>query len=229
MHFNIYKRKLDGLESILGVTIADISVDYTNAKNYDSHGCEDTTTPGTTSKYYLNVQYAVTNQGTSDFTAPTGFIDHAACGTPAIQGFLVLDVQGGIDPNGDPFPVHLNRFATCVIEDSDTTSAATCVSTGPTTNFIQKPSQSMGIKQGGSYGVSKAVRVRFPLTNDQFFALRNSAASTLTFTLSTNKFISDGVARVASSIDGSNLKDVTWEATGQGTSVGLSTICAKIM
>ena len=214
----------------MDVTIADISVDYTNAKAYDVHGCPlDTATPETVSKYYLNIQYALTNDGESDFNAPTGFIDHAACGTPAIQGFLVLGIEGGIDPDGNPFPIQLNRYATCVIDDSDADSAAACVSTGPSTNFAQKPSQSMGIKQGGSYGVSKKARVRFPLTNEQFYALRNSAASSLEFTLSVNNFISDGTARVASSVDGTKLLGVTWDATNQGTSVDLSTICAKIL
>ena len=98
-------------------------------------------------------------------------------------------------------------------------STAACSAGGPTTVFNQKPSLSMSIQQGGSYGVSKTARGRFPLSVEQFNAIKNSAPSTLTFTLSVNKFIAAyGAAGVVTAVDGSNLKVVTWEASGQGTS-----------
>jgi hypothetical protein len=64
-----------------------------------------------------------------------------------------------------------------------------------------------------------AKNVRFPLKAEQFYAIKNSSPSTLTFTLSVNKFIAAyGAAGVVTAVDGSKLKDVTWEAAGQGTS-----------
>ena len=76
----------------------------------------------------------------------------------------------------------------------------------------------MGIQQGGSYGVSKTAHTRFALSVEQFNAIKNSSPATLTFTLSVNKFIAAyGAAGVVTAVDGSNLKDVTWEASGQGT------------
>ena len=218
---------------VLDVTITDISVEYKNAKSYDIHGClnsDQTASPE--SKYYANVQYSIRNHGDVDFVAPFGFVDYAACGTPAILGFLDLKIEGGIDGSGNSYPaIELNRFATCVIDDSNTADAAACVAGGVSTDFTTKPSSpSMGIKQGGSYGVSKTVHARFPLTAEQFNALKNSLASTLKFTLSVNKYISpDGAAGVLTEVDGSKLKDVTWVATGQGTSSELYPICDNIM
>ena len=195
-------------------------MEYKNAKSYDIHGCLNTDQTGPpASKYYANVKYSIRNHGVDDFIAPSGFVDHAACGTSAILSFLDLIIEGGLDPSGNAYGIELNRFAACVIDDSNAADAAACVAGGPSTDFTTKPSSpSMGIQQGGSYGVSKTVHARFPLTADQFNALKNSLASTLKFTLSVNKYISpDGAAGVATAVDGSQLKDVTWEASGQGT------------
>ena len=197
------------------------------------HGClnsDQTASPE--SKYYANVQYSIKNNGNSDFVAPSGFVDYAACGTPAILGFLDLKIEGGIDGSGNSYPaIELNRFATCVIDDSSAADGLTCVTGGPSTDFTQKPSSpSMSIQQYGSYGVYYTVNARFPLSTEQFNALKNSLASTLTFTLSVNKYISpDGAAGVVAAVDGSKLKDVTWVATGQGTVFKFNPICNNIM
>ena len=72
--------------------------------------------------------------------------------------------------------------------------------------------------------------MKFPLTFDQFNALKNSLASTMKFTLSVNKFISpNGAAGVISAVDGSKLKDITWDATGQGTVTQLYPLYDNIM
>ena len=214
------KRSLLTDSPTLDVTITDISVKFNNAKGYDIHGCLDTS-KATQSKYYAQVQYEIRNSGDAGFVAPSGSVDYAACGTPAILNFLALTIEGGRDGSGNSYPaIELSRFATCVIDDSNTADAGSCVAGGSSINFAQKPSQSYGINQGGSYGVSKTVYAKFPLTAEQFNALSNSAQSTLTFTLSVNKYISpNGAAGVVAAVDGSKLKDATWAASGQGTSV----------
>ena len=205
----------------LDVSIVDISVKYNNAKGYDTHGCLDPS-KDSQSKYYAQVQYEIRNSGDAGFIAPSDFINYAACGTPAILNFLNLKIEGGRDDSDNPYPaIKLSRFATCVIDDSNTMDAGTCVSGGPTTDFTLKPTKSYGIIQGGSYGVTKTVSAKFSLTTEQFNALSNSLPSTLTFTLSVNKDISpSGAAGVITAVDGSKLKAVTtWNAAGQGTSV----------
>ena len=194
------KRSLFAVSPALDVSIADISIKYNNAKGYDVHGCLDST-KSSQSKYYAQVQYAVSNSGDAAFIAPAGFINFAACSTPAILNFLDLKIEGGLDGSGNLYPtIELNRFATCVFDDSNTADAGSCGSG-------QKPSQSFGIiSQGGSYGISKTVSVKFPLTAEQFNALSNSVPSTLTFSLSVNKAISpNGATGVVASVDGSKL------------------------
>jgi hypothetical protein len=197
-------------------------VKYNNVKGYNVHGCLDPN-KATQSKYSVQVQYEIRNSGDAGFIAPSRFVNYAACGTPAILNFLSLTIEGGRDSSGNLYPtIELSSFATCVIDDGNTADAAACVSSGPTTDFAVKPSQSYGISQGGSYGVSKTVRVKFPLSTELFNALRNSAPATLTFTLSVNKAISpNGAAGVVAAVDGSKLKEATWQAMGQGTSVPL--------
>ena len=212
------QRSLFAVSPALDVSIADISVKYNNAKGYDVHGCLDPTKVSQ-NKYYAQVQYAIRNSGDAAFVTPAGFINFAACSTPAILNFLNLKIEGGIDGSGNPYPtIELSRFATCVFDDSNTADAGSCGSG-------QILSQSFGIiSQGGSYGVSKTVRVKFPLTAEQFSALSNSVPSTLTFTLSVNKAISpNGAAGVVTSVDGSKLNTVNWQATGLGTSLQLFT------
>ena len=210
----------------LDVTIVDISVKYNNAKGYDLHGCLDLS-KDTKSKYYAQVQYEIRNSGDADFISPSESINYAACGTPAIFNFLNLKIEGGRDGDNSYPAIDLSRFATCVIDDSNTTEAGTCVSGGPTTDFTLKPTKSYGIIQGGSYGVTKTVSVKFSLTTEQFNALSNSLPSTLTFTLSVNKDISpNGAAGVITAVDGSKLKaTTTWQAMGQGASVQLFPTC----
>ena len=179
-------------------------------------------------QYFANVQYAIRNSGDSDFIAPSGFVDYATYETPAVLGFLELKIIGGLDGSGNAYPkIGLNIFATCVIDDNNTADAESCVP-----DISQKPSSlSMGIKQGGSYGISKTVQAKFPLTAEQFNALSNSAPAGLTFTLSVNKYISpDGAAGVVTAVDGSKLKaTTTWQATGQGASVQLFPTCDNFM
>ena len=199
----------------LDVTVFEISIEYKNTKAYNANGCLNPAVTTIQSKYYANVRYSISNSGDAAFVAPAGVVGYTACGTPSILGFLDLKIEG-LGTATAPYPaIELNRFAPCVIDDSST---AACSAGGPTTVFNQKPSQSMGIQQGGSYGVSKTARARFPLSAEQFNAIKNSAPATLTFTLSVNKVIAaDGAAGVVAAVDGSTLKDVTWEASGQGT------------
>ena len=205
----------------LDVTIVDISVKFHNVKVYDIHGCHDPNNKALQSKYFAEVHYEIRNSGDAGFVAPSGFVDYANCGTPAILNFLTLKIEGGRDSFGNSYPaIELSRFATCVVDDSNSADADSCVSGGPTTDFTVKPSQVYGINQAGSYGVLKAVFVKFSLTVEEFNALSNSLSSTLTFTLSVNKAISPyGAAGVVTVEDGSKLKEATWEATGKGTSV----------
>jgi len=218
----LHQRSLLAFSPALDVTIADISVKYNNVNGYNVHGCLDPDKP-TKSKYSVQVQYEIRNSGDAGFIAPSRFVNYAACGTPAILNFLSLTIEGARDSSGNLYPtIELSSFATCVIDDDNTADAAACVSSGPTTDFAVKPSQSYGISQGGSYGVSKTVRVKFPLSTEVFNALSNSAPATLTFTLSVNEAISpNGAAGVVAAVDGSKLKEATWQATGQGTSVPL--------
>lgn len=123
----------------------------------------------------------------------------------------------------------MSRFAACVFDDSNTAAASSCIAGGSSTDFTKKPSQtSLGIiNQGGTYGVSKTVKVKFPLASEHLTALISSAQSSLTFTLSVNKDISpNGAAGIITAVDGSKLKEVNWQATGQGTYVSLFAIIA---
>ncbi len=135
----------------MDVTIADISVKYNNAKGYDADGCMDPSKV-TQSKYFAQVQYEIRNSGDADFIAPAESVHYAACGTPAILKFLLLKIEGGRDSSANPYPtIELSSFATCVIDDGNTADADACVSTGATTDFTLKPSQSfIIIIQGGS-------------------------------------------------------------------------------
>eukprot|EP01036_Dinobryon_divergens_P061773 gene61773-biopygen27032 len=210
--------------------LLDITIKYNNAKGYNVHGCLDPSKL-TQSKYYAQVQYEIRNRGDADFIAPAGFVTYAACGTPAIWKFLTLKIEGGRDSSGNLYSaIELSRFATCVIDDSNTVDAASCVPGGPSTNFALKPVRSLGISQGGSYGVSKKVSVKFPLTAEQFNALRNSLPSDLTFTLSVNKDISpNATAGVVTAVDGSKLKDVTtWQATAEVSTLFVTTVTASL-
>ena len=121
------------------MTVNSIVIEYKTSKGYDAHGClNPNQTPQ--SKYYANIQYSIRNSGPSDFNASSGFVGYAACGTPAILGFLDLKIEGGIEGGGNPYPIMSNRFATCVIDDSSTTDAAACVAGGSSTDFTTKPS-----------------------------------------------------------------------------------------
>ena len=133
----VHQRSLSTLSPALDVTIADISVKLNNAKGYDIHGCLDPT-KAVQSKYYAEVQYAIRNSGNADFLAPSDFVNYAACGTPAINNFLALKIEGGLDGTGKLYPtIKLSRFATCVIDDSNTADAGLCVAGGPLTDFTQ--------------------------------------------------------------------------------------------
>jgi hypothetical protein len=132
-----HQRSLSTLSPALDVTIADISVKFNNAKGYDVHGCLDAT-KAVQNKYYADVQYAIRNSGGADFLAPSDFVNYAACGTPAINNFLALKIEGGLDGTGKLYPtIKLSRFATCVIDDSNTADAGLCVAGGPLTDFTQ--------------------------------------------------------------------------------------------
>ena len=208
-------RTLAAVSPALDVTVFEISIEYKNTKAYNANGCLNSAVTTLQTKYYANVRYSISNSGDAAFVAPPAVVGYTACGTPSILGFLDLKIEG-LGTATAPYPaIELNRFAPCVIDDSNTTA---CGAGGSNTTFNQKPSLSMGILKGGSYGVSKTARARFPLTADQFNAIKNSAPATLTFTLSVNKFIAAyGAAGVVAAVDGSKLKDVTWEASVQGT------------
>ena len=168
--FSTNQRALRTSSPILNVSITDISVQYNIVNGYDVHGCPDTSQQ-LQSKYYADIKYKLTNDGDADFVAPAESVSYAACGTPAILGFFDLKIEGGIDAsNGQAFPIILHRFATCVIDDSDTAAAATCVSGGPSTDFTHLPSQSMVIKKGGSFNLG----LRKQCTRSSHSRLRNS-------------------------------------------------------
>ena len=65
------------------------------------------------SKYYLKIQYQITNIGGIFRTDAGIIVGTAACGTPAIMNFLHLNIAGS-----DILPIDLKRAATCVIDDS---------------------------------------------------------------------------------------------------------------
>ena len=179
-------------------------------KGYDAHGCLNSD-QAPQDKYYANVQYSITNTGTENFTPPSGFVDWAACYTPAIIRFLHLNIQGAKDSSGNDVTIDVDRFATCVVDDSDSADAATCVPNTNPADQVAGPQQQMVIyKEGGKFGVSKTVTAKFPLTDAQYSALTYS--DSLTFTLSVNSDISPGNPGLASGINGaSQLSGITWK------------------
>ena len=176
-----------------------ITVQKNQVNGYDINGCLDTAI-SPVDKYSAKIKYSIANTGAVAFEPSAGFVGRAACNTPAITTFLQLNINGGKDGSGNAYPINLERFATCVIDDSDNSNSCTS----------QGPQQRMFINQGGSYGVSKDVVAKFPLTSEQYDALTRSGS--LTFTLSVNSAISLGVPGVVSAIDGSQLSGITWKA-----------------
>lgn len=218
-------------QSSLDVTILKITVQYNQVIGYDTHGCPDPTqTPQ--DKSYVKLQYSITNSGDIDFTPPPGFFGWAACYTPAIFKFLHLNIQGGEDSSGTAVAIDLNQFATCVIDDSDSVDAATCM-VPKTNDQQQRPQQTMVIyRKGGTYGSSMIVYAKFALTPVQYTALSNSESNLLTFTLSVNTDISPGTAGVVSGVDGSQLSGITWKTNGtyhDPIDIYTAPVCAQTM
>lgn len=203
----ISQRALAITLSSLDVTVLKITVQYNQANGYDTHGCPKAD-QAQQDKYYAKFQYSITNNGEENFSPPSGFVGWAACYTPAIINFLHLNIQGAKDSSGNAVPINVDRFATCVVDDSDTSCSQ---NTNPS-DHLAGPLQPLIISKGGSYGVSKTVYVKFPLTADQYNALSNSASTSLTFTLSVNSDISPGTPGVVSAINGaSQLSGITWK------------------
>ena len=96
---------------------------FNEAKGYDSHGCLDSTKIPQES-FFAKIQYSITNNGMGAFTSPSGFVGWTACYTPIIVQFLHLSIQGGKDGGGNAYPIELDRFATCVVDDSYTATTA---------------------------------------------------------------------------------------------------------
>ena len=192
-------------ESSLDISLKKISVMYNQAKGFDKDGCLDATKL-TTSNYYVKVQCSITNTGERAFVPPSSFLGWAACYTPAVLNFWRLSIQGGKDIDGNAVPIELLKYATCVIDDSATANAASCIPDTNPDDHKQKPQQELMISKGGSYGVSKTVEAKFLLSSDQYSALTLSEG--LTFSLSVNKNISPGVAGVVSSVDGTQLQGI---------------------
>lgn len=212
------QRSLAVVSSTIDIAIDDISIELQDVQSYDVNGCVDPS--GTnTEKYSADIFYSLQNVGDADFFAPSAFVDFAQCGTPAILNFLDLKIEG----DNTFTAINLNRYATCVSDDSN---SAACTAGGSTTNFAIKPSpSSMVIKKGASYGISKKVHARFPLTLEQFNALKVSTSPTLKFTLSVNKYLADGATGVVSVTLGSKLQG----AMVKGDSKKIFTVCDNLI
>ena len=195
---------------VLKTDILSMSVQYDEMPGYDSSGCL-VPSQALQSKYYLKIQYQITNIG-GIFRTDTGIIvGTAACGTPAIMNFLHLNIAGS--DSSDILPIDLKRAATCVIDDSLESSWCHGSTNSQQLMIINA--------NGGTYGATKRVFVKFPLTTAQFNVLSGSGSSSITFTLSVNPDISGGgAAAVVSTVVGSQLSPVMWKSdtSNHGTS-----------
>ena len=144
-------------QTSLDITLLKVTVSYKQVKGYDTNGCPD---PNQTArdKYYVTLQYSITNSGVVDFIPPSRFVGWAACYTPAIFKFLHLKILGGKDViSNNAVAIDLETFATCIVDDSDSANSATCI---PNTNSMAQqygPQQKMVIFSKGFYGKSKPV------------------------------------------------------------------------
>lgn len=179
--------------SAIDISVVKFGALYYTVKGYDIHGCLNKP-----DKYYAKIQYSVTNNGVKDFTPPSGFV----CYTPAIITFLSMNYsREGTGSSGNVVMIDLERFATCIADDSDRMDGEKCI---PLINSVEQgqgPQQQMiSYKAGdGTYGDSKkTVTVKFPLSSDQYSALNNSGSHALTFTLSVNSNISGEVSTTSS-------------------------------